>query len=127
MQLRRLIASGLLLTVLLAPVLGLAVCVSRAPAGKACCMAHRAMKSHRAGLGDHAPASAPVAPCCERKAPMPALSDSSAQIVAPVQFALMPAVSADAMFPVVPVFRVYSIAAPPSLAPPLSLLCTLQI
>src|ERR1019366_109445 len=127
MQLRRLIASGLLLTVLLAPVLGLAVCVSPAPAGKACCMAHRAMQSHRAGLGDHAPASAPVAPCCKRKAPMPALSDSSAQIVAPVQVALMPAVSADAMLPAVPAFRVEQLAAPPSLTPPLLLLCTLLI
>src|ERR1019366_8829173 len=101
MQLRRLIASGLLLTVLFAPVLGLAVCVSPAPAGKACCMAHRAMKSHRAGLG----ASAPVAPCCERKAPMPALGEQSAQIVAPVQIGLMHAASPVAMLPATPAFR----------------------
>ena len=126
MQLRRLIASGLLLTVLLAPVLGLAVCVAPAPASKACCMAHREMKSHRAGLGD-APASAPVAPCCERKAPMPALGEQSAQIVAPVQIGLMPAASPVAMLPATPAFRVEKLAAPPSLTPPLLLLCTLLI
>ncbi len=50
-------------------------------------MTHCSMNSHREGLGHHAP----VAPCCERKAPMPAASEPSAQIVAPVQIALMAA------------------------------------
>jgi hypothetical protein len=75
MKSRGLIASWLLVTVLLAPVLGLAVCVSAFPAATVycmhCCM-QRGMQSHR--MDSHAPASAPlasapvasapVAPCC---------------------------------------------------------------
>jgi len=124
---RGLIASWLLVTVLLAPVLGLAVCVSAAPAAKTCGMTHCSMNSHRTGMGDHAPASAPVAPCCARKAPMPGVGEPSAQIVAPVQIALMPAVSPVAMLPAMPAFRAEKLAAPPPLTPPLLLLCTLLI
>jgi len=127
MQIRGHIASWLLVTVLLAPVLGLAVCVSAAPAAMPCCMAHRGMTSQRTGLGDHSPASAPVAPCCQRKAATPALGESSAQIVAPVQIGLMPAVSPAAMLPVSAAILAEKLAAPPHLSPPLLLLCTLLI
>jgi hypothetical protein len=128
MQLRRLIASGLLLTVLLAPVLGMALCVSPGTMVKAHCE-HCAMKAQptgwSAGLG-RGPASAPEAPCCERKKAGPALREA-AQIVAPVQIALMAAVSPVAMLPIAPTTRVEMMATPPLLTSVLSLLCTLLI
>jgi hypothetical protein len=126
MKSRALIASWLLVTVLLAPVPGLAMCVSAAPASMADC-AHCATHSHRAGLSDPAPASAPAAPCCESKAPIPKVGEMSAQIVAPVQIALMPAAAPVAMLPATAALRVEKQAAPPHPFPPLLLLCTLLI
>lgn len=126
MQLRRLIASGLLLTVLLAPVLGMALCVSPGTMAKACC-GHCAMKTQRTGwVAKHGPASAPAAPCCERKTTEPALREA-AQIVAPVQIALMAATSPIAMLPAASTHRVENVATPPPLTTVLSLLCTLLI
>ncbi len=116
---RRLISSGLLVAVLLAPVLGLACASAFTPAKAGC--SHCAMKGH----GRQAPA--PVAPCCGRKAPAPAMNEPSAQIVAPVQIALLPAVAMKATLPSRPTMRVEVAATPPQLAPPLSLLCTLLI
>lgn len=122
MRLRKLIASGLLLAVLMAPALGLALCNSLASAAHSGCM-HCAVVRHRTASG-HAPA--PVAPCCERKAPTPALNEA-AQIVAPVQVALMDAASPAAMLLVMAVPRLKNVNTPPQLAPPLSLLCTFLI
>jgi hypothetical protein len=55
------------------------------------------------------------------------LGQSSAQIIAPLQIALMPAVSPIAILPSAPAPRVENETAPPLLASPLSLLCTLLI
>lgn len=142
MQLRRLISAGLLFTVLVAPVLGLAICASGGSAGMddcAQCAAH-AMKGRGEGWTASlphnpqtnlqtkpAPLPGPVAPCCQRKAPTPAIKDSNAQIVAPVQIALMAAASPDTMLTLRPAPRLKNAVAPPSLASPLSLLCTLLI
>src|ERR1017187_10314351 len=104
MQLRRLIVSGLFLAVLMAPALGLALCNLASSAAMSGC-SHCAM-SHAAGsssAGQHGPApQLPASPCCQRKAPMPALGESSAQIVAPVQIALLPSVSPVAAPPAPP-------------------------
>jgi len=141
MRLRGLISAGLLFTVLFAPMLGLAICASAGSAaamgGCAHCAA-RAMKGPgegwAAGLPDNLqtnlqtrplPVQGPVAPCCQRKAPTPAIKDSSAQIVAPVQLALMAAASPVTMLTARPTPRLESVVAPPVLASPLSLLCTL--
>ena len=121
MQLRRLIASGLLLSVLLAPALGLALCVSPASAVRACCAGHCTMNRPAQRRGQAA------APCRRRQAPMPAFSESSARIVAPVQIASLAAASSNAMLPAAPVLGVRRVTAPPALAPPLSLLCTFLI
>lgn len=130
MESRGLIASWLLVTVLLAPVLGLAVCVSF-PAATAHCMPgcrYCGMQNPRMDAHASAPhSSAPIAPCCQRKAPTPAMGESSAQIVAPVQFALMPAAAPVAMLPAIAAIRIEKLAAPPPLNPPLLLLCTLLI
>jgi len=131
MRLRRLISSGLLLTVLMAPVLGLAICASATPSAKARCAAHCAMmgQTQQARLGTasrHEQAPVPAAPCCERKAPVPVVSQPSAPIVSPVQIALMPAASAVGLLAAVHVRRVETAVTPP-LASPLSLLCTLLI
>lgn len=134
MQLRRLIASGLLLAVLLAPALGLALCNMAAGGTMSSSMSHCsrcAGMSHAPGAssaGQHGPASPiPVAPCCQRKAPLPGAVESPAVIVAPLQIALLPSVSPVAALPALPVVRVESrVSAPPS-ASPLSLLCTLLI
>lgn len=126
MQLRRLIASGLLLAVLVAPALGLALCGSAGTVAKACC-GHCAMKTQRTGgAAKHGPASGPLAPCCQRKASVPAWREA-AQIVAPVQIALLAAVSTEAILPTAPTPRVENVAAPPPLTSVLSLLCTLLI
>jgi hypothetical protein len=58
---------------------------------------------------------------------MPAASEPSAQIVAPVQIALMAAAYPVAMPAGMPAFGVEKLAAPPLLTPPLLLLCTLLI
>ena len=124
MRLRGLISCGVLFAVLLAPVLGLAICMSPAGAAKVSCT-HCAMAAgspHRS-----APASDPVAPCCRRNAPVPALSELSAQTIAPVQFALLAAASPDALFPALPVHSAEICATPPLLRSPISLLCTLRI
>lgn len=132
MRFHKLISSGLLVAVLLAPVLGMALCATTSSAAKVSCKAHCAMMAHAkqagvAGTGHHAPA--PVkAPCCERKAPTPAVTETAAQIVAPVQIALLDAADASvALRSVAPAARVEIVASPPPLAPPLSLLCTLLI
>jgi len=134
MRLPKLIASGLLLTVLLSPVLGLAVCASRTAAIRTHCAGHCTMhrpvrRASPAASLPHgsAPATAPVAPCCEREIPMPAPTETSAQIVAPLQIALLPAASLNPTLPAAPAFRLARATAPPALAPPLSLLCTLLI
>lgn len=130
MQMRRLIASGLLFAVLMAPAWGIALCKSAPPAISGC--AHCAAMQHRSGslaAGRHAPASSlPVAPCCcQRKAPLPALAESSERVMAPMQLALLSAGPAVAALPAAAVRRVESLAAPPPLASPLVLLCTLRI
>lgn len=134
MRLPRLIASGLLFTVLLSPVLGLALCASRTAAAKGHCTGHCPMHCplRRPGAATglprgSAPATAPVAPCCERETPMPASTETSAQIVAPVQIALLPAATLNPRLPAAPAFRLARAAAAPALAPPFSLLCTLLI
>jgi hypothetical protein len=58
---------------------------------------------------------------------MPALGESSAQIVAPLQIALLPSVSPVAALAALPVLRVESRVPSPALASPLSFLCTLLI
>jgi len=130
MQLRRLIASGLLLAVLMAPALGLALCNSAGIAASSGC-SRCAMMNHGAGSSaarQHGPArQLPVAPCCQRKAPMPALGEFSAQIVAPLQIALLPSVSPVAALPAHPLLRVDDLVAAPPPASPLLLLCTLLI
>jgi len=134
MQLRRLIASGLLLAVLMAPALGLALCnmvgSSTMVTGMSHCP-HCASMNHASGVStarQHGPASPlPAAPCCQRKAPMPAPGESSAQIVAPLQIALLPSVSPVAALPALPLRRVENHVTAPPLASPLSLLCTLLI
>jgi hypothetical protein len=134
MQLRRLIASGLLLAVLLAPALGLALCNTAAggamSSGVPQC-SRCAEMSHATGAStarQHGPASQlPVAPCCQRKASLPAPGESSAVIVAPLQIALLPSVSPVAALAALPVVRVESRVSSPPLASPLSLLCTLLI
>ncbi|HVJ05774.1 MAG TPA: hypothetical protein VM578_08885 [Candidatus Saccharimonadales bacterium] len=74
-----------------------------------------------------APVSTPAAPCCERKAPAQSVKNTSAQIVAPVQIALMPAAAPDAILPAIAESHLSAVATPPALASPLSLLCTLLI
>jgi hypothetical protein len=131
MQLRRLIASGLLLAVFMAPALGLALCntAAAAPANSGC--SRCAMANHAAGLGatlQPSPApQLPVAPCCQRKAPLPALGETSAQVVSPLQIALLPSASPVASLPARPVVHVESLVPPPLMASPLSLLCSLLI
>lgn len=125
MRFGKLISSALLITVLLAPVLGLAMCISTgAPAPSSC--AHCAKMSHMQGTQERSSAPA-KAPCCERKAPTPAVTENAAQIVAPVQIALAPADTAVALLPASLVAHVEVVATPPPLASPLSLLCTLLI
>jgi hypothetical protein len=58
---------------------------------------------------------------------MPALGESAAQIVAPLQIALVPSVSPVSVLPMHPVLRVENLAAAPPPASPLLLLCTLLI
>jgi hypothetical protein len=58
---------------------------------------------------------------------MPALRESSAQIAAPVQIALLAAASPVAMLPVAAALHVENAATPPPLISVLSLLCTLLI
>jgi hypothetical protein len=132
MQLRRLIASGLLLAVLLAPALGLALCNgagSTAMSMSHC--SHCAKLDHAAGASSAShpgPASQlPVAPCGQRKASLPALGESAAQIVAPMQIALLPSVSPVAALPALPILHVDSRVSAPPPASPLLLLCTLLI
>jgi hypothetical protein len=131
MQLSMLKSYGMLLTVLLAPILGLAVCASAGSTAKSCCAAHCAMKNHHssnAGTAFKAQhGQAPVSPCCDRQAPQPVPSESSAQIVTPVQLALLPTVFPVALQPWTATLRLDRVAKHPSLAPPLSLLCTLLI
>ena len=125
MRLGKLISSALLFTVLMAPVLGLAMCVSTvAPAPSGC--AHCAKMSHSQGAPRQSPAQS-KAPCCERKAPTPAVTETAAQIVAPVQIALAPADTAVVLLPAALTAHVELVATPPPLASPLSLLCTLLI
>jgi hypothetical protein len=130
MQLRRLIVYGLLFAVLMAPALGLALCNSAGVATNSGC-SHCARMNQAAGLNSaRQPGSAPqlpVAPCCQRKAPTPALGEASAQIVVPLQIALLPSASPVAALPVLPVLRVESGVPSPPPASPLLLLCTLLI
>jgi hypothetical protein len=132
MHLRRLISSGLLLAVLLAPVLGVAACMSASVTTKSRCAAHCAMKHSHPGEGNWSHAGlqhrpAPTSPCCERKLPTPILNESSAQVVAPVQLVLMPAVSVITTPTATAKFRRAHMGTPPRFADPFSLLCTLQI
>jgi hypothetical protein len=134
MQLRRLIASGLLLAVLLAPALGLALCNGAASTAMSGSMSHcsRCAKlDHASGASSAShpgPASQlPVAPCCQRKASLPALGESAAQVVAPMQIALLPSVSPVAALPALPVLRVDNRVSTPLPSSPLLLLCTLLI
>ncbi len=121
----KLISSALLFTVLMAPVWGLAMCVSTdAPASPGC--AHCAKMSHTQSAPQHLPAPS-KAPCCERKAAAPAVTETAAQIVAPVQIALAPADTTVVLLPAAFTAHVELVATPPPLASPLSLLCTLLI
>lgn len=126
----KLISWGLLFTVLMAPVLGMAICVSASSPVQTACAAHCAMMAHakQATSGTQHQSPAPMkAPCCERKAPVPTVTETAAQIVAPVQIALIPADSAIALLTVAPAVRAEVAATPPLLASPLTLLCTLLI
>ena len=125
MRFGKLISSGLLFAVLLAPVLGLAICASVSPSAQhACC----AMMRHMQGSGATHNAPAPAkAPCCERKAPVPSVTETAAQIVAPVQISLLPADTAVVPLSTAHAQRVEIASTPPSLASPVSLLCTLLI
>lgn len=129
MQLRRLIASGLLLAVLMAPALGLALCNIAASTSVPHC-ARCAGMEHASGMStarQHGPAAPlPVAPCCQHT-PMPAPGESSAQIVAPLQIALLPSVSPVAALPAMLVVGTERRVSSPPLATSLSLLCTLLI
>jgi hypothetical protein len=118
MQMRRFVASGMLFAVLLAPALGLALCQA-APASthSGCAMCAKMQEPAH---------SAPAAPCCQRKAPMPALGESSAQVVPAVQVALLHAPAPVALPAAAPARRMEAEAAPPP-ASPLTLLCTLRI
>jgi hypothetical protein len=115
--------------VLLAPVLGLAVCASANPSAQQTCASHCcAMMRHMQGSGATHNAPAPAkAPCCERKAPVPSVTETAAQIVAPVQISLLPADTAVVLLSTVHAQRVEIASTPPSLASPVSLLCTLLI
>lgn len=130
MQLRRLIVSGLLLAVLMAPALGLALCdMAASPAMSHC--SHCAGMSHFSGASSarqNGPASQlPAAPCCRRQAPLPTLGESSAVVVAPMQIAFLPSASPVAALPAPPVASAESLVSSARLASPLSLLCTLRI
>jgi len=125
MRFGKFISSALLFTVLMAPVLGLAMCVSTdAPAPSGC--AHCAKMSHAQSAPQHSPAPS-KAPCCERKAPTTAVTETAAQIVAPVQIALAPADTTVVLLPTTLTAHVELVATPPPLSSPLSLLCTLLI
>jgi hypothetical protein len=130
MRFGKLISWGLLFTVLMAPALGMAICTSASSPAQTACAAHCAMMAHlkQAASGAQHQSPAPVkAPCCERKAPVRATTETAAQIVAPVQIALAPADSAVVLLTVAPAPRVEIATTPPLLASPLSLLCTLLI
>jgi len=119
---------GLLFTVLLAPVLSFAIWGFAATAAKSGCSHCAMMKSAQlAGTGSSKHGQAPAAPCCERSAPVPLVSGLSAQIVVPMQVALMPTASVVAYLVVTAAPRVETVATPPQLKSPLSLLCTLLI
>jgi hypothetical protein len=127
MRFGKVISSGLLVAVLLAPVLGMAICAS-ASQQQACASHCCAMMRHMRGAGTTHNAPAPAkAPCCERKAPVPSATETAAQIVAPVQIALLPADTAVVLISTAHNQRVEIASTPPSLASPLLLLCTLLI
>lgn len=130
MRFGRLISSGLLLAVLMAPALGMAMCAASSSPAKSACAAHCAMMAHAKGDGVVAPHQAPApakAPCCERKTSAPAATETVAQIVAQVQIALLRNDASCALVSMVQVRPVEIVATPPQLASPLSLLCTLLI
>jgi hypothetical protein len=120
MAMRRFIASGLLFAVLLAPALGFALCQPSSSASQhsGCSMCEKMnVPAH----------SAPVAPCCQRKAPVPVPAESSAQVERAAQVALLHAPAQTALLPAATsVSRSQTEAAPPPLFP-LALLCTLRI
>jgi len=126
MQLRRLIASGLLLAVFMAPAMGFAlVCGAGIHAQPACPLCTG--MSHMTMHPGHARMPAQTPPCCQKRAPMPAQAEASAPPVTPVQLGWLPATSLEAAPGSLPASRALQALSPPSAAPPLELLCTLRI
>jgi hypothetical protein len=130
MQVRGLISFWLLFTVLLTPVLGLAMCATADTVAKTSC-GQCAAKDQASGMDiEHrgsTPASVPAAPCCKRNTPAQALNETAAQIVAPVLLATVLAVNPEPMLEAVPLLQLGRVATPPPGTSPLSLLCTLLI